>query len=233
MNALFDGKLAPITNTIGFLRCDLERAAQAFFDWQEGIQTKRGVSLARSAASGDFETAIQKLLPLTSVERRRYLFVPTRSDWTAFLDNGHQGTDVFAPLSYLAQKLSCEAVRATYNPEGRTNQYPSVILEVYGPNPTDFLNYIRSISAAYDGKKWAFATGGEAQPFEQVEIYSSASIRDRFTPEMLESYLKALGIDAFEPDFYMPNGDSAVFIEKSGPIAPAAREFQLIDLQPA
>src|SRR5262245_28318856 len=103
MNDLFGGKLAPITNTIGFIRCDCSRAAQAFFDWQEGIQTKRGVSLIEGKIHGDFESAIRRLLPLTSVERRRYLFVPTRSAWTAFLDNGHQGTDVFSPLSFLAR----------------------------------------------------------------------------------------------------------------------------------
>jgi hypothetical protein len=230
MNELFGGKLAPITNTIGFLRYDLERAAEAFFQWQEGIQTKRGVSLTKEATIGDLEAAIPKLLPLTSVERRRYLFIPTRSKWVAFFDNGHQGTDVFAPLSYLARQLSCEALRATYNPEGRAKQYPAVILEMYGPRPTDFLNYVRSISAAYDGKKWAFATGGEAQPFEQVERYTAKSVRDRFTPEMLESYLKAMGINAFESDFYMPAGQAAILIEKSGPIAPAVREFQLVDL---
>ncbi len=231
MNDLFGGKFAPITNTIGFLRCDHSRAAQAFFDWQENIQAKRGVSLVKRSIHGGLESAIQKLLPLTSVERRRYLLISTRSDWTAFLDNGHQGTDVFSPLSYLAEKLSCEAVRATYVPEGRGKQYPAVIFELYGPNRSEFLNYVRSIAVAYDGKKWAFAAEGEVQPFEQVERYSTRSIQDRFTPEMLENYLKSLGIHAFRQDFYSPDGQEAILIEKVGPIAPAAREFQLADVQ--
>jgi hypothetical protein len=231
MNDLFGGRFAPITSTIGFLRTDDSRAVQAFVDWQQDIQKKRGVSLVERKIQGDFEFAIQQLLPLTSVERRRYLFIPTRSNWTAFLDNGHQGTDVFSPLSYLAEKLSCEAARATHVPEGRGKQYPAVVLELYGPNRSEFLNYVRSVAVTYDGRKWAFEAAGETQPFEEVARYSSRLARDRFTPEMLANYLKALGIRAFEQDFYCPEGREAILIEKSGPIAPAAREFQLADVQ--
>jgi hypothetical protein len=48
---------------------------------------------------------------------------------------------------------------------------------------------------------------------------------------MLSSYLKGLGIRAFEPDFYLPDREEAILIEKYGPMAPAAREFQLVDVQ--
>lgn len=231
MNELLGGKFAPITNTIGFIQCECTRISQDFFDWQQGIQAKRGVSLIKTEIHGGLESAIQKLLPLTSVERRRYLFLPTRSQWTAFLDNGHQGTDVFAPLSYLAKILSCEAVRATYAREVLGKRYPAVILEMYGPNRSVFLNYVRSIGVGYDGKKWTFVSSGEVQPFELVDQYTNRSVKDRFTPEMLDRYLKVLGIDAFDPAFYRPNDQPALLIEKTGPISPAAREFQLADLQ--
>jgi hypothetical protein len=228
MSELFGGKFAPVTNTIGFLRYDSSQAAQCFFDWQEEIQAKRGVSLVESKVQGDLGSAIQRLLPLTSVERRRYLFIPTRSNWTAFLDNGHLGTDVFAHLSYLAEKLACEAVRATYIPERRNNQYPVVMFELYGPTRSDFLNYVRSVAVSSDGRNWAFAAAGEVQPFEEIQRYSSRKIRDRFTPEMLDNYLSKLDIRAFDPDFYLPHGNEAILIEKIGPIASAAREFQLV-----
>lgn len=136
MNDLFDGRFAPITNTIGFIQCDRACATQFFFDWQQDIQKKRGVALVQETIPSDLESAILRLLPLTSVERRRYLFIPTRSNWTTFLDNGHQGTDVFSPLSYLAKNLSCVAVRATCVPEGQIKQYPATILELYGPQPS-------------------------------------------------------------------------------------------------
>ena len=230
MNALFCGQYAPITSTIGFIKYECPSISQAFIDWQKEIQSKRGVSLTKTEVHGNLETIIQKLFPLTSVEKRRYLFLPTRSPWTAFLDNGHQGTDVFAPLSYLAKILSVEAVRATCTKGVPGKRYPAVMLEMYGPSRSVFLNYVRSIGVGYDGKKWTFVSSGEVQPFESVDQYSNRSIKDRFTPEMLEGYLKALQIDAFDENFYCPDNQPAVLIEKSGPIAPAAREFQLGDL---
>ena len=54
MNELFSGKLAPITDTIGFLHCDAEVAASAFLDWERSVQIKRGVSLAENRIEGNF-----------------------------------------------------------------------------------------------------------------------------------------------------------------------------------
>jgi hypothetical protein len=227
MRELLDGKFAPITNTIGFLRYDSLRAAQSFFDWQSSIQSKRGVALASIEVCDELESVIPRLLPLTSVERRRYLFIPTQSDWVAFWDNGYRGSDVFAHLSFLAETLSCEAVRATYIPENGDKQFPAL----YGPTQSDFLNYVRSVAVAYDGKKWSFSAAGEVQDFENIERYSNRKIQERFTFEMLEEYLRALGIYAFDKKFYLPSGKCATRIEKVGPIAPTAREFQLADLQ--
>jgi hypothetical protein len=102
MKELLDGRFAPITHSIGFIRCDRDVAANAYRRWQEIIQSKRNVTLSSRSVSGRLEDVLQSLLPLTSVEARRFLFVPTRSEWTAFLDNDHQATDVFSPLSFLA-----------------------------------------------------------------------------------------------------------------------------------
>ena len=227
MNELFSGKLAPITDTIGFLHCDAEVAASAFLDWERSVQIKRGVSLAENRIEGNFVSDLKCLLPLTSVEARRYLFVPTRSNWTAFFDNGHQGTDAFPPMSYLAEKLSCNAVQATYIPDGYDDRYPATILEIFGPDKTDFLNSIRSISVAFDGAKWAFSAAGQVQPFENVQRYSDKVIKKRFTGEILEAYLNHLEIAAFDESFYCPQGERAILVSKTGPIAPAAREFGL------
>nr|WP_294814547.1 hypothetical protein [uncultured Sphingomonas sp.] len=233
MKTLFDGKYAPITDTIGFIRCSSARAADFFISWQRPIQDKRGVSVDAINIEGSLETRIRRLIPLTSVERRRYLFVPTRSDWTAFLDNGHRGTDAFSPLSYMAEKLSCEAVRATYDPGTRDSSDLAVIWELYGPHLVDFSNTVRAVFVADDGNGLIFSESGEVQPYEDVERYSSRLKRDRFTPQMLDHYLRALGIEAFNEDFYQPADEAAILVEKSGPIAAASREFQLADLRGA
>jgi hypothetical protein len=227
MNELFSGKLAPITDTIGFLRCEPEDAASYFVDWQTEIQIKRGVSVKSNRLSGDIIADMRKLLPLNNVEKRRFLFIPTRSNWTAFLDNGRQGTDTFPVMSYLAGKMSCAAVSETYVPEGYNTRYAATLFEMYGPEKTEFLNIVRSVGAGFDGAKWSFSATGEVQPFEDVQQYSNRVIKKRFTGEMLKEYLNHLEIAAFDESFYCPNGEPAILVEKFGPIAPAAREFGL------
>src|SRR5438105_4063120 len=111
LNQLFDDRYAPITSEIEFLECAAETAANAFQDWQNRIQSGRGVRLNRREVVGDFPTKLECLLPLTSVERRRFLFVPSQSKWTACLDNGWQGNDPSA-VSYLATEIGCRGIRA-------------------------------------------------------------------------------------------------------------------------
>lgn len=223
VDQLLGGAFSPVTNTLGFLRCEAGVAARAFVKWQEPIQQNRGALIATSPVQGTLSSLIKALLPLTSVERRRFLFVPTRSEWCAFLDNGHQGTDAFAPLSYLAQQLSCEGLRATYAPIGST-EFPATILELYAPEETNFLNIRRSVSAAKDGAAWRFSADGEVQPFERIEAYSRRRISERFDGEMLRDYLRAMNIEAFDNEFYAPD-QKAMLVTKTGAIAPGSQEY--------
>src|ERR1700677_4179807 len=105
-NQVLGDRYAPITSEMGFLECDAKTAAGAFQEWQDPIQSGRGVRLNQRELIGDLPTRIEKLLPLTSVEARRFLFSPTRShSWAAYLDNGWRGTDVFSTVSYLSRTI--------------------------------------------------------------------------------------------------------------------------------
>jgi hypothetical protein len=101
-------------------------------------------------------------------------------------------------------------------------------LELYGPRQTAFLNYERSLSATNDGGRWVFVNEGAPLPFENTDAYRARSIRERFTPELLDRYLRALGISAFDPDFYSRHG---TLIERIGPLLPATREYSLEEAQ--
>ncbi len=234
VSQLFDDRYAPITSEIEFLECDPETAADAFQEWQQSIQSGRGVRLHRQEVIGNFSTKLERLLPLTSVERRRFLFVPTKSDWTAYLDNGWQGTDVSA-VSYLRRKMGCRAVRSVCIPNtirrttiGQTGRYGATILEVYASDPTSsaFLNVQRSISAANDGERWQFDSIGVPLDFERVDQYRARRIQDRFTPEMLEDYLRHLEIHFFDPKFYETQRSSCL-ITKEGQTATNLKEYSL------
>jgi hypothetical protein len=222
MIGLLEDRLIPLTDTFGFLRCPVEVAKSAFLDWQRPIQAERGTTLREQKVDGSLEALLRKLLPLTNVERRRFLFFPTRSDWTAFVDNGHQGTDAFAHISYLTKSIGCTGVRATDAKSGATQG--GTLFEMYGPKDTDFLNIERTISAVPTDGRWAFSADGTMLSFEKPEFYERRRVKDRFNSKILKQYLGELGIQAFDPNFYTGPG---FVVEKTGTSAPTMQLFHL------
>jgi hypothetical protein len=232
---LLDDRFAPITSEIGFLESTAEAAKEAFVAWQRPIHANRGVRIECREIHGDFVSKISALLPLTNIERRRTLFLPTRGKWTAYFDNGWRGADSFSAVSYLCQKLGCYGLRAVSTPDtfrrtgaGIGGRYGSTIFELYAPTAEgcSFLNTRRSIFAANDGGRWKFGGNGEPLEFEETKQYTAQRIQDRFTPEMLDRYLKRLGIQYFAPEFYdMPQ--PAWLVSKEGPCAAGLKEYTL------
>ena len=175
---LYDDRHAPITKEIGFLECDAATAAAAFQEWQLPIQSGRGVRLNRRELVADFPAKLEGLLPLTSHEARRFLFLPTASKWTAYLDSGWRGTDAFSTVSYLATTIGCRGIRAVSVPDtmrktptGELGRYGATILEVYAADSSgcSFLNVRRSVFAANDGGRWKFGANGQPFAFENLE----------------------------------------------------------------
>lgn len=222
MIGLLDDRFVPLTDTIGFLRCPMEVAVAAFIKWQRAIQEERGVRLHERTVAGTFESLLRTLLPLTSVERRRFLFVSTNSDWTAFIDNGHHGTDAFPPISYLAQTIGCAGIRATDARPGTTQG--GTIFEMYGHELTDWLNIERAIYAVPTDGRWSFGVSGTMLPFENPELYERKRIKDRFNSDMLNQYLREIGVLAFDAEFYRNEG---TLVEKIGVSAPGMQIFDL------
>jgi len=204
---LYNDALAPITSELGFLKCDAKTAASTFLAWHTKIRSPLGQVLEeKDLADESLDSLIRHLLPLANMHTR-FLFVPTRGQWTAFFDNSWCGSDPASICSYLAEQIGCLGIRAVWVPntfKERKGHLGAVIFEVYDkPNP--ILNIRRSICLINDGNwttKWDFETSGEPFDFEDVERYKTRRKTDRFTPEMLDNYLKALGIDAFSEDFY-------------------------------
>jgi hypothetical protein len=133
-------------------------------------------------------------------------------------------------MSYMAEAISCRGLRVVAVPHTlrkRKGRYGAVMLEVYGPHPTAWINTVRAVSASDDGGHWVFDECGEPFPFEKVEQYRQRRVRDRFTFDMLREYLQHLGLSAFEESFYLPEGTSAWLVEKTGPVISTQEEFTL------
>lgn len=227
---LLEDRWAPVTSELGFLELDAERAARAYASWQGGLLAPRGITVGVHPVSGTLEQTLSTLLPLNNAERRRHLFIPTRSPWTAYVDNGWQGTDAASTMSYLAQALGCRGMRVVAVPHTLREdkgRYGAVIFELYGPQRTHWLNYLRTLYAANDGGRWVFGQSGEPFPFEKLEQYQARKVRERFTFDMLREYLLHLGLAPFQEDFYLPPGSSAWLVEKTGPVAAAQKEYTL------
>jgi len=229
---LLEDRWAPVTSEMGFLALGAERAAQAFATWQRGLMTPRGITVEVLPVTGTLEQTLSSLLPLTSGETQRDLFIPTRSCWTAYVENGWNGTDAMSPMSYMARRLSTQGLRVVAVPHTLRKhgggRYGAVMLDVFGPEqPGKINNYVRAIEVANDGGRWVFVQSGEPFAFEQVEHYQARRVRDRFTFEMLKDYLGHLGLSPFEEDFYLPPGSCAWLIQKTGPFTTVGREYTL------
>jgi len=234
---LLDDRWAPVTSTMGFLELGAEQAAQAFATWEREVMTPRGITVEVLPVSGTLEQVLFSLLPLTSGERRRHLFIPTRSAWTAYVADQWTGTDAAGPMRSLARRLSIRCLRVVAVPHtlrGNQGRYGAVMLDVFGPEqPGKLHNYVRALGASNDGGRWVFDQEGEPFPFEQVERYQARRVRDRFTFEMLKDYLRHLGLAPFEEDFYMPPGSCAWLIQKTGPFGTLLQEYTLEEARAA
>jgi len=235
---LLEDRWAPVTSEMGFLELEAEQAAQAFATWQRGLMTPRGITVEVLPVSGTLEQVLSSLLPLTSGETQRHLFIPTRSAWTAYVENGWTGTDAYSHISYMAQRLSIRCLRVVAVPHTLRKhgggRYGAVMLDMYGPKqPGKLNNYVRALGASNDGGRWVFDQSGEPFPFEQVEQYQARRVRDRFTFEMLKDYLHHLGLSPFEEDFYLPPGSRAWLIQKTGPFTTVGREYTLEEARAA
>lgn len=238
-NHLYDNLYAPILSEIGFIECSLATAIDAFMDWQQPIQSGRSVYFKQQEVFGDLSEKIIKLLPLTSCESRRFLFLPTKSRWTAYLDNGLNGPDVFSVVSFLATKIGCFGLRGAsipntirIDPSGQKGRYGATLFEVYSKDNYDcsFLNIKRSIASINDGGKWRFDQQGEPLEMENPQWYKALKVRDRFTDEMLDRCFQYYGIQFFSNDFYNVS-DPGMLISKVGPSALGLKEYSLEEVR--
>jgi hypothetical protein len=216
---------------MGFLETRAEPAARTFAAWHTELSTPRGITVEAHPVSGTLEQTFSALLPVTSPEVQRYLFLPTRSTWTAYVENGRRGTDAASAMGSMAMRLGCRGLRVVAVPntyrkgQGR---YGAVMLEMYGPQRMAWhSNTVRALGASNDGGRWVFDQFGAPFPFEKLEQYQERRVRDRFTFDLLKDYLRHLGLAPFEADFYLPEGAPALLVQKAGTFTPAQRDHTL------
>lgn len=213
----------PVTADFGLIHLPVETVVHEFVTWQASIGTD-----CQRHALATFEDALAGLPPL-SAQKRRALFVPTGSGWTAYFQSGIDGSDPFPAMSYLAGQLGVLAMRVCSTPRDAT--WPATIWEVYAPEDQGGLpplHYRRSVCAMNDGGRWVFEQSGEPFPFESLDDYDRPRKRERFTHELLAEYLAHFDLFPFEDAFFTVNLESpAILLERYRPSLPACPEFTL------
>ena len=189
MELLFDDRLAPMTSTMLFFELDIVELVVRFYRFKRKItrdHRRLGFSLATKTVSGNLETVLRSLLPLISVDIRKFLFIPTASPWVAFVSNGWNGTDPTSS-TYYAKLFQCRVLRVTAVPHTIRGKWPdvrgrfgAVMFEVNVP-AEDPQKGLRRAIVAMNEDRWIFENIGEPFPFEDTERYKAKRVRDRFT----------------------------------------------------
>lgn len=228
MRTLLDDRYAPITSAVGFLDCRLDEAVRGLTEWREELYG----SVETSKLSG-FPSALESLLPLTTMGVRPRELLVEAGSWTAYFDCGFRGTDAVSTMGYLAKRLrkrglAIRAVPHTLNRSATSGRAGSVQFELFGPLDTEFLNYVRTLAATWDGSRWEWDAWGTPQWFERLDHYKARRVRDRFTAELLDQYCQALGLDVFCEQFYGPR---ATLVRSAIEPPPTCEELTLEETQ--
>lgn len=211
---LLKGKYKPLTDSIFFLKAEIDTFNESFQKWHKSIDIK----YSEEKITGKFSDIISCLLPITVPIITKYLIIPTKSEWLAFFDNGILGTDGSAP-SYISEEIiRCQMIRSNCSDKGVVLEYrdprQSKYKDEYGIEHYQNDRYI--YYSGLEAKGYKFKTSGQPFPFEDLERYKIKPLKKRFDCELLKKYLLEFNIDAFNPDFYLPKDKKGILLTKKG-----------------
>lgn len=192
----------PVTHDFGLIRAPVDTV----LDMRHRAYLDHGIDdCTRQEVSGSLEACLRRLEPLC-FNHRKEMYLATSFGWTAFFQNGTRGSDPALPMMQSSRALGVTAMRICVTPARTT--WPGVIWEVYDTEEAggDAYGYRRSIAAANDGGRWVFEMSGAPFPFEDPGRYTAKRKRDRFPPDLLWSYLGAMGIPRIADAHFLIEG---------------------------
>lgn len=214
----FENKYAPFTDACGFIECNIELALEKYLEWiipqinsikQSGQNELNQQEPVIKKFNGTFIELINEAEPFYYPEKT--ILFEAKNNWIGYFEN-IRGTEI-SRIRRIAERISpdkisigVQAWQNNYNKKANDWCGGSFTLNV-GAKP------VRHIMLS-DQDKWEFDQSGNPLPFEDLEKYLEKFAKNRFTPEMLQTYLLEYNIDYFNDDFYMPTGSKAYIIEQ-------------------
>ncbi|AZZ56488.1 hypothetical protein [Rathayibacter iranicus] len=216
-------RFAPITSRMGFVRAPAAAVALTYYEWDHDENSRDTIT----EVTGGISEAAPLMEPLEFGSPHKFLVVGTANpEWSAFVENGAQGTDPSGSTKVLGQRLNTDSLYITCIPSCPPGDERARLgarqFVVHRPDPdpsAGLAKTIRVIELTQDSR-WTFHTSGDPLPFEDVAAYTNRRIADRFTAEMLADYCAAYGLRPFDDDFFP--GPSYI-IEREQKLSPLAR----------
>src|SRR2546423_1047729 len=103
---------------MGFIEAGREAVVEDYLQALEPSAREDGHTLVARRLQSDLPDALSALLPLTTHQIRRVLFVPTTERWTAYFDNSSLGTDTGLKIPRGRHRLGTLGIRAVAVPDG-------------------------------------------------------------------------------------------------------------------
>ncbi|VEI13428.1 hypothetical protein [Trueperella bialowiezensis] len=199
---LFGNRFYPVTEGIGFIAAGVNELADSFETWR---RTWDGGGEEGRFFHGDFEQLLASMEPL---DRSQTAFVQTANpQWTAVFSNDStagQGSDG----SVAAKRLRCDYVQASIgfaseNPATGFGAKAGWLFYYTMPSfPYGVNMYVQVSDQGNHRVKWQFDHSAAFMPFEDLASYEKRRIVDRFSPQMVIDYCRAVGIDPYNEEFY-------------------------------
>jgi len=204
LTSLFDGRLEPLTYSIGFLSAPPERVVRAarwlYFRWPDAW---RRVAVLDCG----LEEALLQLQPLEGFLHPRVLVASTAlNGWSAVFYGRIYGLGGRGLSVRLAHALRVPGYFVAAAPPALDPEHFPGFRQFYVLGPQTGRDHVRAVwvGEEEDVGRWHFGTDGEVQPYEDVEAYRRRRRTDRFTERMLVDYAAAVGLRPWEDSFYRP-----------------------------
>jgi hypothetical protein len=203
---LLDGYYYPVTKRYGFLAAPFEDVVMGYWEWicnNPYFKNPQEYYLAPRFMDCSLREGLDILDP---IGYNQTLFCETRSKWTAIFVTACE-----LGISAVAYRLNCQGVEITliedtHDRKTDSGEHGCTRLEVIRDARRKKFIYdterLLYVSKRDGGRKWEFFQLGKPYFFENVECYSNPKIKERFTPQMLNTYSNAMGLDILDENFY-------------------------------
>lgn len=148
----------------------------------------------------------EKLHLLLPLDGQKRLLTETHDGQIVVFSNMPNG-DGSSDARHLADKFKSSIIGVTFTKDGKNGNLDTIGSTQFGwvdcaTERDDWgLHKHRSL-AAHRESRWEWHENGDPFPWEKTENYKKRIIKERLTPDMVESYCENFGIKLFDPDYY-------------------------------